>query len=42
MKNTHGGNIYKVAAAHNVAPQDITDFSANINPLGMSPKGKPL
>lgn len=40
MKNTHGGNIYKVAAAHNVAPQDITDFSANINPLGMSPKGQ--
>lgn len=40
MKNTHGGNIYKVATAHNVAPQDITDFSANINPLGMSPKGQ--
>ena len=40
MKNTHGGNIYKVAAAHNIAPQDITDFSANINPLGMSPKGQ--
>lgn len=27
MKNTHGGNIYKVAAAHNVAPQDITDLA---------------
>lgn len=40
MKNIHGGNIYKIAAAHGVNPQDIVDFSANINPQGLSPKGK--
>lgn len=40
MKNIHGGNIYKIARAHGVHPQDIIDFSANINPIGLSPKGE--
>lgn len=33
----HGGNIYKEAEKHGVAPSDILDFSANINPLGIPP-----
>ncbi|MBN1630142.1 MAG: threonine-phosphate decarboxylase [Thermoleophilia bacterium] len=30
----HGGNIRRLAEAAGVAPQDLVDFSANINPLG--------
>lgn len=30
----HGGNIEKIANQLNVPPEDIKDFSANINPLG--------
>lgn len=33
----HGGNIFSVARALGVAPDQILDFSASINPLGMSP-----
>jgi threonine-phosphate decarboxylase len=33
----HGGNIFTVARALGVAPDQILDFSASINPLGMSP-----
>jgi threonine-phosphate decarboxylase len=33
----HGGNIFSVARALGVAPDRILDFSASINPLGMSP-----
>lgn len=40
MKNIHGGNIYKTAASQGVSPQDIVDFSANINPVGLSAKGQ--
>lgn len=30
----HGGNVYKTAKELNVSPDEILDFSANINPLG--------
>lgn len=33
----HGGNIFTVARTLGVAPERILDFSASINPLGMSP-----
>ncbi|MBN2403077.1 MAG: threonine-phosphate decarboxylase [Spirochaetes bacterium] len=32
----HGGNIYKVGKQFNIKKEDIIDFSANINPLGIS------
>jgi threonine-phosphate decarboxylase len=32
----HGGNIFTVARTLGVAPDQILDFSASINPLGMS------
>lgn len=31
----HGGNIYEVASALGLAMEEILDFSANINPLGI-------
>lgn len=31
----HGGNVRQKAEQYNVLPQDILDFSANINPMGM-------
>ena len=34
----HGGNIFTVARALGVEPDQILDFSASINPLGMSPE----
>ncbi|MGR0480858.1 MAG: cobyric acid synthase [Candidatus Electronema sp. V4] len=34
MKNTHGGNLHDLAARCGCKPDDILDFSANINPLG--------
>jgi len=33
----HGGNIFTVARTLGVVPDQILDFSASINPLGMSP-----
>lgn len=36
--NDHGGNIFAVARTLGVPPDTITDFSASINPLGISPK----
>ncbi|MFQ5861939.1 MAG: threonine-phosphate decarboxylase CobD [Candidatus Brocadiales bacterium] len=35
--NGHGGNIAQVCAAYGLKPDEIIDFSANINPLGYSP-----
>lgn len=41
MKTTkHGGNIYAFAQDMHIRPSAIIDFSANINPLGLSPKGE--
>jgi len=36
----HGGNIFAVAQRLGIAPSEITDFSASINPLGLSPQIK--
>ncbi|MGB3367273.1 MAG: threonine-phosphate decarboxylase [Acidaminobacteraceae bacterium] len=36
----HGGNIYKINREYGIIETDIIDFSANINPLGMSELGK--
>lgn len=33
----HGGNVFTIARALGVAPDQVCDFSASINPLGMSP-----
>ncbi|MBO8154754.1 threonine-phosphate decarboxylase CobD [Thermovirga sp.] len=38
--STHGGNIYEVSREFVVKEKDIVDFSANINPLGLSPLAK--
>lgn len=33
----HGGNIFTIARTLGVTPEQVLDFSASINPLGMSP-----
>jgi len=33
----HGGNIWQAAKQQGLAPEDLLDFSANINPLGPPP-----
>ena len=33
----HGGNVFAVARSLGVAPEQLVDFSASINPLGMAP-----
>lgn len=33
----HGGDLYGVAAQLGISPHQLTDFSANINPLGIPP-----
>ncbi len=38
MNKTHGGNIWKIAKESGLKPEDILDFSASINPLGLSPR----
>jgi threonine-phosphate decarboxylase len=37
MAVTHGGDIFAIAREHGWAWQEITDFSASINPLGPAP-----
>jgi len=37
MSFGHGGNIYALAKKANCKPEEIIDFSANINPLGPAP-----
>ena len=38
MKNfDHGGNVFSIARSLGVRPEEILDFSASINPLGISP-----
>lgn len=34
MISPHGGNIIKICSTYGLRPEDILDFSANINPLG--------
>lgn len=33
MKPQHGGNLYRISKKHNIALDEIFDFSANINPI---------
>ena len=40
MNKTHGGNIWKIAKENGLKPEDILDFSASINPLGLSPRAE--
>lgn len=40
MSFKHGGNITEVAGQYNIDADSIMDFSASINPLGMSPAAK--
>lgn len=35
QKHIHGGNIYKASEKYGINADDILDFSANINPLGL-------
>ena len=37
MRDDHGGHLRALAAAARAAPEELLDFSANINPLGLSP-----
>lgn len=34
----HGGRVYEAARRWNVAPENVIDFSSNINPLGPPPR----
>jgi threonine-phosphate decarboxylase len=33
----HGGEVFRLAAQAGIEPENIIDFSANINPLGLPP-----
>lgn len=37
IPHEHGGNVFAVARSLGLAPEQIVDFSASINPLGMAP-----
>ncbi len=41
MAITHGGDIFAVARANGWDWRELLDFSANINPLGLSPRVRP-
>jgi len=40
LNRIHGGNIYEMAERHGLDPAKIIDFSASVNPLGLSPRAK--
>ncbi|WP_432665702.1 threonine-phosphate decarboxylase CobD [Wukongibacter baidiensis] len=40
MKAKHGGNIYEIAKQYGIDENEILDYSANINPLGIPSKFK--
>lgn len=40
MKDLHGGNVWDASIKSGMAPEDILDFSASINPLGVPPKAR--
>lgn len=40
MNKVHGGNIYEIARKYGLRADQIIDFSASVNPLGLSPKAK--
>ena len=37
LSHEHGGNVFAVARSLGLPPEQIVDFSASINPLGMAP-----
>ena len=37
MNFTHGGNVFAIARACGLTPEELLDFSASINPLGPAP-----
>jgi threonine-phosphate decarboxylase len=37
MNSEHGGNLFSIARSLGLAPEELTDFSASINPLGPAP-----
>ena len=39
MNSNHGGQVFAAARRANLPVTRILDFSANVNPLGLSPKG---
>ncbi len=39
-KTIHGGKVFDFARSHSCDPSEVLDFSANINPLGLSPMAK--
>ena len=41
-QNTHGGNLNKISKLYGLQKSDIIDFSANINPLGISPLSRKI
>lgn len=40
--NPHGGDIYKASERYGISTEDLLDFSANINPLGVPDKLREL
>lgn len=36
LNHTHGGNINEISKRYDLRPEDVIDFSASINPMGMS------
>ena len=40
--NRHGADLYALEKKYHYRPEDIRDFSSNINPLGPSPKAMEL
>ncbi len=38
MDHFHGSDLEKIEAEYGIKKEDITSFSANVNPLGISPK----
>lgn len=39
MKNNHGANLHQLSETLGINENQIIDFSSNINPFGLSPKG---
>ena len=40
MSQVHGGNVWELARRQKLPLEEIIDFSANINPLGISQKAE--
>ena len=40
INHTHGGNINEIAKRNGLKPEEVIDFSASINPLGISKRAR--